>query len=171
MVARKVVNSENPLEHWSDITNVQDKIVLDLGCGWLFLDFQSTPEYFLSRGASKIIGVDVSCSEIERLNQMYPDHRFVCRPIKVKEDLIEMLETYRPQVIKMDIEGFESILNDMTAEQFASVEEIAIEYHNPDCKEILERKLPEFGFNIFAINQFGWFVTDTNIMGIMHAKK
>lgn len=167
----KVVNSENPLEHWSDITNVQDKVVLDLGCGWLFQDFQSTPEYFLSRGATKVVGVDVSCTEIEKLKEIYPTHEFVCKGIMTKEDMIELLETHRPQVIKMDIEGYESVLNNMTADHFASVEEIAIEYHNPECKEILERKLPEFGFDIFAINQFGWFVTDTNIMGIMHAKK
>lgn len=167
----KVVNSENPLEHWSDITNVQDKVVLDLGCGWLFQDFQSTPEYFLSRGATKLIGVDVSCGEIEKLKEIYSNHEFVCKAIMTKEDMIELLETYRPQVVKMDIEGYESVLNTMTADHFASVEEIAIEYHNPECKEILERKLPEFGFNIFAINQFGWFVTDTNIMGIMHAKR
>jgi hypothetical protein len=40
----KIVNSENPIEHWSDISDVQDKIVMDLGCGWLFQPFQSTPE-------------------------------------------------------------------------------------------------------------------------------
>ena len=167
----KVVNSEDPLEHWSDITNVQNKIVLDLGCGWLFQPFLSTPEYFLSREASKIVGVDVACEEIQKLKNTYPEHEFVCKAIMNKEDMIELLETYRPQVIKMDIEGYESVLNEMTTEHFSSVEELAIEYHNPECKEILERKLPEFGFNIFAINQFGWFVTDTNIMGIMHAKR
>lgn len=167
----KVVNSENPLEHWSDITDVKDKIVLDLGCGWLFQDFQSTPDYFISRGASKIIGVDASCSEINILKNKYLEHTFICKTITVKEDLIDLLESYHPQVIKMDIEGFESILNDMTSEHFLSVDEIAIEYHNPQCKKILQEKLPEFGFTIFAINQFGWYVTNINYMGIMHAKK
>lgn len=59
----------------------------------------------------------------------------------------------------------------MNSEQWSSVEEIGVEYHNPTCKEILERKLTEFGFQITNINSFGWFVTDSNIMGIMHAKR
>jgi hypothetical protein len=37
--------------------------------------------------------------------------------------------------------------------------------------KILEEKLTELGFDIFATNQFGWFCTDINIMGIMHAKR
>lgn len=170
IVSKKVVHSENPLEHWSDITNLENKIVLDLGCGWLFQPFQSTPEYFLSRGASKIIGVDASCGEIQQLIQKYPDHVFICKPIKSAQDLIELLSTYKPSVIKMDIEGYESVMKDITKEQFSSVEEIAVEYHNPSCKQILTDKLKEFGFEIFAINQFGWFCTDINQMGIMHAK-
>lgn len=168
-ISKKVVHSEDPLEHWSDITNLQDKVVLDLGCGWLFQPFQSTPEYFLSRGASKIIGVDASCGEIQQLNEKYPHHQFICKTITKVEDLLELL-SHQPQVIKMDIEGYESLMNEITKEQFSSVEEIAVEYHNPTCKQILTTKLEEFGFEIFAINQFGWFCTDINQMGIMHAK-
>jgi len=41
----KSIHSENPLEHWSDVVDVRDKVVLDLGCGWLFQPFMSTPEY------------------------------------------------------------------------------------------------------------------------------
>lgn len=167
----KVVHSENPLEHWDDITNLKDKRVLDLGCGWLFQPFLSTPEYFLSRGASLVVGVDVSCGEIEKLKENYPDHIFICREISEVQDITSLLHVYQPQVIKMDIEGFESLIDQMNAQDFASVEEIAVEYHNPVCKEILERRLPEFGFEIFALNQFGWFCTDTNIMGILHAKR
>ena len=40
----KVVESENPLEHWNDIKDVEGKVVLDLGCGWLFQPFESTPQ-------------------------------------------------------------------------------------------------------------------------------
>jgi hypothetical protein len=169
-VTKKVVNSEDPLEHWSDIKDLENKIVLDLGCGWLFQPFQSTPEYFLSRGASKIIGVDASCGEIQQLNSKYLDHTFICKEIKSAQDIIDLLLTYKPNVIKMDIEGYESVMEDISKEQFSSVKEIAIEYHNPTCKEIIIRKLEEFGFEIFAINQFGWFCTDINQMGIMHAK-
>ena len=167
----KVVHSENPLEHWSDITDVTNKVVLDLGCGWLFQPFQSTPEYFISRGASRVVGIDASCGEIEKLTKTYPDHFFACKEIKKPEDLQILIGFCQPQVIKMDIEGYESVIDLMTAQDFSSVEEIAVEYHNPTCKRILLEKLPAFGFTVFAINQFGWFCLDINQMGILHAKK
>jgi hypothetical protein len=167
----KVVHSENPIEHWSDITDVKDKIILDLGCGWLFQPFDSTPEYFINRGAKKIIGLDASCGEINQLKEKYPEHIFICKTIDKLEDLTSLFTEYQPQVIKMDIEGYESLMKFVKPEQFSSVEEIAVEYHNPECKKILTNKLTELGFEIFALNQFGWFCTDINQMGIMHAKK
>jgi hypothetical protein len=167
----KVVHSENPLEHWSDISDLQGKTVLDLGCGWIAQGFQSTPEYFLSRGASKVIGVDGTCTEIEELKKIYPEHIFLCQMINTAEDLWGLLSFYQPQVVKMDIEGYESVLKDMSAQDFQSVQEMAIEYHNPECKSILEQKFKEFSFEVTACNQFGYYCTDPNIMGIIHAKR
>lgn len=171
MINTKIVNSEDPLEHWSDIQNVEGKIVMDLGCGWLFQNHQSTPEYFINRGAKHLIGVEAACSEIEKLNTLYPTQTFVCKTILTEGDLKELFNTYKPEVIKMDIEGYESVINQMISEDWSSVEEIGVEYHNPTCKLILETKLVEFGFKITNVNQFGWFCTDTNIMGILHAKR
>ena len=171
MFNTKVVHSENPLEHWSDLKEIQNKVVLDLGCGWLFQPHESTPEYIINRGASKVIGVDVACGEIEQLKEKYPEHVFICKAITSVESLLELLLEYRPEVIKMDIEGHEAHIQYITPEQFSCVEEVAIEYHNPECKRILTEKLEEFDFEIFAINQFGWFCTDINQMGIMHAKR
>ena len=171
MFNTKVVHSENPLEHWSDIKDVEGKVVLDLGCGWLFQPHESTPEYLINRGASKVVGVDVACGEIEQLKEKYPEHVFVCKAVTSVESLLELLVEYQPSVIKMDIEGHEAHIQYITAEQFSCVKEIAVEYHNPECKRILTEKLDEFGFEIFSINQFEWFCTDINQMGIMHAKR
>lgn len=167
----KIVMSENPIEHWNDIELVNDKVVMDLGCGWLFHEHEHTVEYFVNRGAKHVIGVEAVCSEIEKLKELYPEHTFICKTILSKNDIIKLLEEYKPDTIKMDIEGYESVIENITSEEFSCVKEIGVEYHNPQCKEILERKLPEFGFEIFALNQFGWFCTDINIMGIMHAKR
>lgn len=167
----KVVNSEDPQEHWSDIEDVHGKIVLDLGCGWLFQPHESTPEYFINRGASTVVGVDAACGEIDELKQKYPNHIFVCKMIQNEDDIAELLHEYKPNIVKMDIEGYESVISKMQKSDFDSVCEIAIEYHNPTCKSILDKYLPIFGFEIKNVNQFGWFVTDTNVMGIMHAVK
>ena len=101
----KVVESENPLEHWNDIQNVEGKVVLDLCCGWLFQPFESTPQYFINRGAKKIIGVDASCGEIEKLNETFPDHTFICKTISNFDDLLGLITDHKPELIKMDIEG------------------------------------------------------------------
>lgn len=170
-VKHKIVYSENPLEHWSDVTDLVNKSVLDLGCGWISQGFESTPEYFLNRGAIKIIGVDETCSEIEKLRELYPSHTFLCQRINVKEDLIELITTYNPQFIKMDIEGFEILLKDIPVEVFKNVEEMAIEYHNSECKQIILNKFNDLNFKVFALNNFGFYCTDSNIMGIVHAKK
>lgn len=170
-MTKKVVHSENPNEHWSDIQSVEGETVLDLGCGWLFQPHESTPEYFINRGASKIIGVDASCVEIEELKKKYPTHTFVCKTITSVNDLLELISEHQPSVIKMDIEGHESHVQYITPEQFSCVKEIGVEYHNPECKKILINKLNEFGFEILALNQFGWFCTDIEQMGIMHAKR
>jgi hypothetical protein len=167
----KIIGSENPLEHWNDIENVEGKVVLDLGCGWLFQPFESTPQYFINRGAKKVIGVDASCGEIEKLNQTFPDHSFICKTILSFSDLVTLITDHKPQLIKMDIEGHEQHMIEITADQFQSVEEIAVEYHNPACKKILIDKLTELGFVIFANNKFGWFCTDINEMGLIHAKR
>jgi hypothetical protein len=165
----KIVNSEDPKEHWNDIKKVDGMIVMDLGCGWLFQPHESTPEYFINRGAKLVVGIDAAGGEIQQLTEKYPDHIFICKDISTKNDLCELFDEYMPDVVKMDIEGYESLIDEMDASHFISIQELAIEYHNPICKEILDRKLPEFGFTITNVNQFGWFCTDTNIMGIIHA--
>jgi hypothetical protein len=166
----KIVNSENPLEHWSDIEEIKDKIILDLGCGWIDNGHMSTPEYFISRGASRVIGIDITCSEIERLTNLYPSHLFICKGISSDIDFSDLLNTHKPHLIKMDIEGAEIFLKNVHKESFLSVEEFAIEYHNPDCKKVIIDKFNELNFEITAINSFGYYCTDSNIMGIIHSK-
>lgn len=167
----KIVNSENPLEHWSDIEDLRDRVVLDLGCGWIDHGHASTPEYFLSRGAKKIIGIDSTQSEINKLNEIYPYHIFICKTINSTEDLQEVITKYQPDFIKMDIEGAEIYLKDIPKEVFNSIKEFAIEYHNPECKKVITDKFEELNFEVTAINSFGYYCTDPNIMGIIHSKK
>lgn len=171
VVKNKIVHSENPLEHWSDIENLEGKIVLDLGCGWINSGHASTPEYFISRGASKIVGVDISCDEIQKLSELYPSHTFICKSINSAEDFSSLIKEHHPQVIKMDVEGAEIHLEKVPNEVFSSVEEFAIEYHNPECKKAVMEKFAELGFKITAVNNFGYFCTDSNIMGIIHSKR
>lgn len=167
----KVVNSENPLEHWSDIQNVDGKVILDLGCGWINQGHSSTPEYFILRGASKIIGVDINQQEIEVLKTLYPEHIFIIQMINSSDDFDKLFNTYKPDVVKMDIEGAEVHLKDVSKTSFDSIKEFAIEYHSPECKKVIVDKFQELRFQIVSLNNFGYYQPDPNIMGIIHAVK
>jgi hypothetical protein len=165
----KIIYSENPYEHWSDITDVSGKIVLDLGCGWINQGHESTTEYFIKRGAAKIIGVDINESEIQKLQAIYPNHVFICKAIETKTDLFDLIAQYKPEVVKMDIEGFEKVLKFLGS--LLTVNEVAVEYHDNECKNIILTKLDELRFDVFAINSFGYHCLDIEIMGVIHAKK
>ena len=70
-IQRIYVESENPLHHWNWL-NVKDQVVLDLGCGFHFIEdgWDTTPEFFLKKGASKIIGLDPHLDDIEHFKQI-----------------------------------------------------------------------------------------------------
>lgn len=165
----KTIYSEYPSDHWGDVSDLTNKIVLDLGCGWQHIP--TTIEYFIGKRASKIIGVDINCNEIEEYKKRYPDHIFICSKIDSGEDIIKLLVEYQPQMVKIDIEGFEVNLKDVPIEYFSCVEEFAIEYHTAECKEIVTKFISESLLTIFAMNKFGYYCTDSDIMGVIHAKR
>ena len=70
-IQRIHVESENPLHHWNWL-NVENQVVLDLGCGFHFIEdgWDTTPEFFLKKGASKIIGLDPHLDDIEHFKQI-----------------------------------------------------------------------------------------------------
>ena len=66
-------SQEYPLEHWpEDYINVKDKIILDLGCGLFGLidaapHYQlntCTTNYWMTHAAKKVIGLDMSETDI-----------------------------------------------------------------------------------------------------------
>ena len=131
----KVVESENPLEHWNDIKSVEGKVVLDLGCGWLFQPFESTPQYFINRGAKKIIGVDAACGEIEKLNETFPDHTFVCKTILEFNDLVNLLD------LDKEIKHLKTVTQSLQAERNKIAKDIGLlKNSNGDEKKIDEKK-------------------------------
>lgn len=153
------ITSEEPKEHWRFL-NPKDKVVLDLGCGKFYSSI-STAEWFLNEGASKVIGVDLAKEPIE-------NERFIAyaKAISSKED-IEYFLTYRPHIIKADIEGAEKHFENI--ESLIGVEAIAIEYHSFELKQLCERKISEWGFSNLEVYQL--FNEDINRVGVWHAWK
>ena len=164
--------SENPENHWRFL-NPNGKRVMDMGCsfwdssfneGWL-----SSAQYFIHRGATKLIGFDCAMQDIEKYHTMYGDdpkwHIFhLCLNSTIQ--IQDLIETHKPQVIKCDIEGAEIYFNDITKEMLDGVDEIAIEYHNGPMRVMCEQKMVEWEFTNHQFYQLGDY--DINQVGVWH---
>ncbi len=153
------IKSEEPKEHWRFL-NPKDKVVLDLGCGKFYSSI-STAQWFLDQGASQVIGVDLSKEPIT-------SDRFIgyAKAISSKEDLEYFLK-YKPQIIKVDIEGAEKYFDKIAS--LEGVECITIEYHSNELKQLCEKKFADWGFSNLELYQL--FDEDINRIGVWHAWK
>lgn len=153
----KLIESENPSNHWRFL-DVKNKVVMDMGCsfwdstwneGWL-----SSTEYFVDRGAKKVVGFDEAQHDVDRYHQLYNgDERYDIFRLKLTEHMTlqRLLNIHKPQVIKCDIEGAE--INFLHIDDLEGVEQIAIEYHNGPTKLMCETMMPLWGFENIELYQ------------------
>lgn len=153
-IQRIHVESENPLHHW-DWLNVKDQVVLDLGCGFHFIEdgWDTTPDFFLNKGAKKIIGVDPHIEDIEHFRSRLPDSEFVKDCVLSAEHLNQYLLNPEVQAVKMDIEGHERHLLE-TDETYQNIRNFAIETHNRNLFHDVMMKLIDCGFKITHVGTF-----------------
>ena len=156
----KYITSEEPDNHWGFI-NFNDKIILDLGCG-KFHSSISTYDWFLQNGAKQVIGVDLGNEISENINFIYSKGA-----INSTERLIDLINKYNPQIIKSDIEGAEIHFKDI--DSLSNIEEVAIEYHSADLKNMLIDKFHIWEFN--CIEEIKLMDCNINEQGVLHAKK
>ena len=153
----KNVNNENPNEHWEFI-NVNEKTVLDLGCGrWESVEYRdpnwpTTPEYWIQKGAKYVVGIDADQNEIDWFLKMYKDevsYEFNCMMINSPNDFNHLINQYKPNVIKCDIEEGEIHLINLDDETFKLVDEYYIETHGDELYSKCVSKLSECGYEIY----------------------
>lgn len=163
------ITTEHPQEHWGFL-NVEGKTVLDLGCG-INSEFTPTPWYFLQeQKAKQVIGIDSNSQSYEWFKQNFVVKNFL--PIMDMIDRIEKFELYlgyyKPEIVKMDIEGSEILINALNVSYFESVQQIGIEYHNLSCLISCEHKLKEAGFELeyYKFNHL-----DVDYQGVLHGYK
>ena len=153
------ITSEEPNIHWPFL-NVENKVVLDLGCG-LFYSSQTSARYFLDRGAKSVIGVDLGKLPVDGCTIYFQKN------ISSSEDLQDLINTFCPEIIKCDIEGAEVYFEGIA--ELKGVTEFAVEYHDNDLKLLMERKIAEWGF----IDSKVYKLFDENIdrIGVIYAWK
>lgn len=165
--------SENSKDHWEPF-NFQDKVVLDLGCGrWYGVENyeQYSPIYFGKNGAKKVIGIDMSSSDIEYYksnNVGNPIFEFEIQEINSPKDIEILIEKYEITAIKSDIEGAEIHLLNVDPYYFNNITDMAIEYHSKLIRDLFLEKLPQLGYTVDCIGNFT-FANDS--AGVIFAHK
>ena len=164
-----IITNESPDIHWGFL-DVRDKVVLDLGCG-INSEFTPTPVYFLQeRKASKVIGIDGNPQSYDWFHKNYNVHHFICHMDMIDryEKFITYMDYYKPQVMKIDIEGSEVLMNAIDYSHFDGIDEIACEYHNLSCLLSMEHI---FENNNYEINYYKFDHIDIDYQGVIHGKK
>jgi 23S rRNA U2552 (ribose-2'-O)-methylase RlmE/FtsJ len=154
------IGSEEPIDHWGFL-DVKDKVILDLGCS-PFHSSISTPQYFIKKGASKVIGIDLGYMQ-------WTNDKLIMIPMTIQntKQIQDLLAIHKPDIIKADIEGAEFVFGGIY--ELYNVKEIAIEYHDNELKVLMERKFDEWGFINPDLYQL--FDIETERMGVLHARK
>lgn len=164
-----IITSESPDIHWGFL-DIKDKVVLDLGCG-INSEFMPTPVYFLQeRKAAKVIGVDGNSQSYEWFKQNYNVQHFIPHMDMVDrhEKFIMFMDYYKPQVMKIDVEGSEILMNAIEYHHFDGIDEIACEYHNLSALISMEHI---FENNDYTINYYKFDHIDIDYQGVIHGIK
>ena len=110
--------SENSEHHWPYLQTA-GKVLLDLGCGRHDTSdlYQSSAVYLGEKGATKVVAIDGSASEIEYFTSSNPNpnkYTFLHKFINNTDDIRELLKEYNPSVVKCDIDILSNITEKLT---------------------------------------------------------
>jgi hypothetical protein len=148
------VESEHPDHHWH-LLEVKDQVVLDLGCGFHLIEpgWDTTPNYFIKKGAKKVIGIDPACGDIDVLRKTHPEHEFYCEFINSIDKLDYYINGKNITSLKMDIEGDEvAFIN--SPSNYPTLKHVAIESHNRSILNNVIKKLINLNFTIDTVCTF-----------------
>jgi hypothetical protein len=129
--------------HWN-FTSFKDKVVLDLGA-----DYGSTAYYFLRKGANKVIAVEGDLELVAKMKLNFKNdddrviaiHEFIDSSSKIEN----LISSYHPDLVKVDIEGYEKLLTNIDV---TKVKEWLIEAHSKELYLMLVKFYLKHGFSI-----------------------
>lgn len=117
---------ENYEQHWN-YTSFKDKTVLDLGA-----DYGSTASWFLRKGARRVIAVEghpVWAFGLRAIMGRHPQIVCIQKFLDSPKDIENLIHTFKPNLVKVDIEGHENLLLELPKETLHCVPEWLIEAH------------------------------------------
>jgi hypothetical protein len=134
------IYNESYDKHWN-FTSFENKVILDLGA-----DYGSTAYYFLRKGASKVIAVEGNpqlASKLkfnsQKFKKIVPLENFIDNSEKIEN----LISDYHPDLVKVDIEGYEKLLTNIDV---TKVKEWLIEAHSKELYLTLAKFYLKCGF-------------------------
>jgi DNA-directed RNA polymerase beta subunit len=149
-------------KHWN-YTSFVGKTVLDLGA-----DYGSTADYFLVNGAERVVAVEGDKELARKLHGNFgKDKRVVPveKWIGSGKDVNMLIEKYRPDIVKVDIEGQEKSLLDVDV---GKAKEWLIETHTEELHRLVRKFFVQSGFKVSTV-EYGKTV-DTPEVKVLIAK-
>ena len=148
------IESEHPDHHWH-LLKTNNETVLDLGCGFHLMEpgWETTPGYFINKGAKKVIGIDPENNDIIQFGSLYPNHEFYTDLIDSIDKLNYFINNYNVTSLKMDIEGAEVVFIESN-DTYPTLKHVAIETHSKEILNNMIKKLLELGFEIDTVCTF-----------------
>jgi len=138
----KPLHRANYEVHWGPI-DYKGKVILDIGA-----DYGSTADFFLRKGAMKVIAVERDQGYFERLcarSLGQPEIVPVSKDMVAPTDFLALLEEYDVDIMKVDCEGCEALLLELDDDVFSRVPEYLIEVHPKETAEICNNPHPYGG--------------------------
>jgi hypothetical protein len=138
------ITQERANEHYAHL-DASGHHVLDLGCGrWGITDLdETTPGYFHKSGAKSITGVDRSGGDVLFYRRTLPGD-FHHLNITTADEVRTLLPNVT--LLKVDIEGAERHLLELSADDLGGIQVMAIEYHDGEIRQALITWAEDRGF-------------------------
>ena len=138
------------------IIDYRGKLVLDLGA-----DRGSTASFFLAKGARKVIAVEgnrvlarelrAECEKPQWKDLIVPIELWISEPAHIEN----LITTYKPDVVKSDIEHWEILFPDCKADVLKNVREYIMEIHDREKELKLVKWFTSIGYESILIRSFG----------------
>ncbi len=139
---------ENYNRHWA-FTDFKGKAILDLGA-----DYGSTAWFFIHKGAESVVALEGDHGRAKKLAMNATKFGFTSfeKMVSCSADIEELLQKYRFDVAKVDIEGAEAHLIECNEELLKAVPFWMIETHSSALTSSVTNRFEELGFEVKEIN-------------------
>ncbi len=136
----------------------EGKVVLDIGA-----DYGTTATWFLEQGAKRVLVSEKNPEWYEQLVALaVEDPRIEITPTIDLKTICELLHGWFPQIVKVDCEGCEVVLLEVSPQLLTKPEVWVLETHTQMLYDELKERFRTLGYKVTIIKEYGPMKTNPN---------